>query len=150
MTGPFHRGYGKSPIKRKVHEYKGQKMASKGEVELAKWMDQNKIFWMYEPEVFRYVLPGRRYTPDFKVERKDGSFFYVEFKGWLRPEDRTKMIAFHKSNPEVDIRFVFANAEKTITKTSKTTYGQWAAKHGFIYAHGTIPARWLEERSEDE
>ena len=132
--------------KSKVFLHRGQKMSSGAEVKFAEWMDKNEIFWVYEPDHYKYVLPDRKYTPDFKVNRHDGSCFYVEYKGYLRPEDRTKMKAFKESHPEVDIRFVFQNASKTISKTSKTTYAQWAEKHGFLWADGTIPERWLEER----
>lgn len=143
MTFPFRRRG--SQANKKVFEYKGKKFASKAEMTFAEWMDQWKITWVYEPLAFKYVLPDRKYTPDFKVSRKDGTYFYVEFKGWLRPEDRTKMRAFKLSHPTEDVRFVFSNGNKPITKSSKTTYGQWAEKHGFPWAQNEIPDEWMEQ-----
>lgn len=124
--------------------YNSVRMASKGEVKLATWMDEWKIPWEYEAESFNYILPPRKYTPDFKITCSDGTFFFVEYKGWLRPEDRTKMKAFKQANPSVDVRFVFANANKAILKGSKTTYGAWADKLGFPWAENEIPDVWLE------
>jgi len=112
-------------------------------------MDTWNIEWEYEPEKFEYVLPGRRYTPDFKVTRSDGTTFMAEYKGYLRPEDRTKMVAVQQSHPDLDIRFIFGNAKKLITKGSKTTYGMWATKHGFPWAEKTIPDEWLWTAEED-
>jgi predicted nuclease of restriction endonuclease-like RecB superfamily len=144
MTFPFRR----RSVNRKEYRYQGQKFASKAERDFAEWMDHWKITWMYEPESFKYVLPDRKYTPDFRVARNDGSYFYVEFKGWLRPEDRTKMKAFKLSHPDIDVRFVFLKANKLITKNSKTTYSAWAEQHGFKWAENEIPDEWLEEGCE--
>ena len=131
--------------KRRVHPYAGCKMASKAEVKFAEWMDANKLNWMYEPEKLDWVPPLRKYTPDFKVMRKDGSFFFVEYKGYLRPEDKTKMAAIRKQYPDLDIRFVFMKANKPSYKGAKTTYAGWAEKNGFLWAELTIPEDWLLE-----
>lgn len=121
-------------------------MKSKPEVQLAAWMDANQITWGYEPIKLEYALPGRRYCPDFRLVRNGNlCAFLVEVKGWLRPEDRTKMIAVRDQHPECDIRFIFVNANKTLSKKSKTTYGMWATKHGFKWAETIIPKEWLEE-----
>lgn len=130
---------------RKKITYKGQVMASKAEVNFAMWMDEMKIEWMYEPEKWDWVPPKRKYTPDFKVMRKDGTYFFVEYKGWLRPEDRTKMKAIKQQYPYIDIRFIFTNASKPIYKGSKTTYAGWAEQHGFFWAEKIMPEEWLEE-----
>jgi predicted nuclease of restriction endonuclease-like RecB superfamily len=106
-------------------------------------MDDNKIHWMYEPESFPWQPPKKKYTPDFKIMKKDRTYFYVEYKGYLRPEDRTKMLAFKKQYPDIDIRFVFMNARKPIYKGSKTTYSQWAEKNGFPWAEKELPKGWL-------
>lgn len=121
--------------------YKGVRMKSSPEVKFATWLDEVAIPWEYESIKLDYALPGRRYCPDFWIADQ----IYVEVKGWLRPEDRTKMIAVRDQHPEVDIRFVFVDANKTLNKKSKTTYGMWATKHGFKWAEKTIPKEWLEE-----
>lgn len=95
----------------------------------------------YEASSLPYVLP-KKYIPDFEVITKSGRKFYIEVKGYLRPEDRTKMIAVKHLNPDADIRLLFAKNNK-INKNSKTTYMDWARKHGFMAACGKIPSEWL-------
>lgn len=135
----------KRKARRRVHPYAGYKMASKAEVMFAIWMDDNGITWLYEPERLDWIPPARKYTPDYKVRRHDGSYFFVEYKGYLRPQDKTKMKAIRKQYPDLDIRFVFQNANKPSYKGSKTTYGMWAEKNDFLWAEGTIPEEWLNE-----
>jgi predicted nuclease of restriction endonuclease-like RecB superfamily len=120
-------------------------MASKAEVRFAEWMDANKLCWLYEPEKLDWVPPKRTYTPDFKIRRRDGSYFFVEYKGYLRPEDKTKMAAVRKQYPNLDIRFVFMKANKPSYKGAKTTYADWAEKNGYLWAELTIPEEWLNE-----
>ena len=40
---------------------------------------------------------------------------------------------------------VFYNAKKKMKKERKTTYAMWCDKHGFKWAHKTIPPEWIEE-----
>jgi hypothetical protein len=50
-----------------------------------------------------------------------------------------------EANPELDIRLLFQTPNNKITKASKTTYADWADKHGYMWAAKEIPAEWLEE-----
>lgn len=50
-------------------------------------------------------------------------------------------------HPDLDIRFVFSNANARIAKNSGTTYAMWAEKLGFKWAHREIPAAWLTEKT---
>lgn len=80
------------------------------------------------------------YTPDFLLP----SGIYLETKGHLTEEDRRKMKAVKKANPDLDIRFVFQSPYNKIYKGSKTTYASWAEKHGFPWcAFHSIPIDWL-------
>ncbi|MHA2069259.1 MAG: hypothetical protein ACXABY_33280, partial [Candidatus Thorarchaeota archaeon] len=79
--------------RRKSFKYAGVSFASHAEREFAVVLDADEVQWMYEPEWFQWVPSKRKYTPDFKILRKDGSYFYLEFKGQLRLTDRTKMRA---------------------------------------------------------
>lgn len=101
----------------------------------------------YEDETFEYEVPAkkRKYTPDFAIYRKDGSKFFVEGKGWFQAQDRVKHLLVKASCPDLEVRFVFSGANKPINKGSKTTYGAWATKHGFLWAEKDIPQSWLEE-----
>jgi hypothetical protein len=96
----------------------------------------------YEEHSLPYVLP-KKYIPDFKVTTKSGRTFFIEVKGYLRPEDRTKMRAVKFNNPEADIRLLFASNQK-LNKKSNTTYMEWAEKHGFPAAVGKVPKSWLK------
>jgi hypothetical protein len=101
---------------------------------------------LFETDKISYVWPSRnsKYTPDFKLFRKDGSFFYVETKGRFLTEDRQKHLLL-KEQGAPEVRFVFSRSKTTISKTSKTTYAKWCADHGFQYADKSIPEAWFNE-----
>lgn len=80
-----------------------------------------------------YTYSGH-YTPDFVVETKLGKR-YIEAKGYFRPEDKRKIVAVKRCNPNLDIRIVFYSFNKS--------YVKWAEKHGFTYAISEIPRDWL-------
>ncbi|CAB4124478.1 endonuclease I [uncultured Caudovirales phage] len=69
----------------------------------------------------------------------------VESKGYFNTADRVKHLLIKKQHPNLDIRFVFSSAKNKIRKGSKTSYGDWATKHGFKYADKLIPEEWLNE-----
>lgn len=97
----------------------------------------------YESERLPYIV-FKDYIPDFIVYLSSGHKIYVEAKGYLRPSDRTKMIAVKKAHPDLDIRFFFA-VDNKLYKNAKSRYSDWCIKHGFPYAVGTIPKDWLSE-----
>lgn len=99
------------------------------------------VKWFYEEMTMDYY-EVKKYIPDFVIETKNSSFV-LEAKGWLRPEDRRKMKLVKKQFPDVDIRFLFQNANNKLNKDSQTTYAMWAEKNGFKWAHKTIPDEWL-------
>ena len=103
----------------------------------------------YEEDKIEYVWPERtsKYTPDFKLP-KVGGFFFVETKGRFVTADRHKHLLIKKQKPEIDIRFVFSNANAKIYKGSPTTYSGWCEKHGFRWANKHIPVEWLDEARE--
>jgi hypothetical protein len=83
----------------------------------------------------------RRYTPDFVLHNG----IIVETKGRFTVQDRMKHLEIQKQHPSLDIRFVFYRANIKLNKKSKTSYGQWATRHGFQWAEKHIPVEWLEE-----
>lgn len=101
----------------------------------------------YEEDVLSYLKPARqaKYHPDFKIYRKDGSFFYVETKGRFVTADRQKHLLVKSQRPDIEIRFVFSNPNQRISKQSKTTYAMWCQKNGFLFAARSIPEAWLNE-----
>lgn len=86
--------------------------------------------WNYESTKLPYTL-HKNYIPDF-ISADDK--IIIESKGFLRSDDRSKMLAVKQQHPEWRIIFVFQAPNRTISKTSKTTYAAWALKHGFDVA----------------
>lgn len=97
----------------------------------------------YEDREVEYTPePKKRvYHPDFTLPNA----ILIETKGRFVNADRQKMLAIKKQFPFLDIRIVFSNAQQTISKISKTTYGMWATKAGFPWADKVVPQSWLDE-----
>ena len=95
----------------------------------------------YESEKIPYIIPASNHTynPDFKLPNG----IFVETKGRFVAADRKKHLLVKSQNPELDIRFVFSNSKNKITKSSKTSYGDWCDKNGFKYADKIIPEDWV-------
>lgn len=115
---------------------------SKLEDDLEAQLQKAKVDYEYETIVLQYDYPYQlhKYTVDFVLPNG----ILIEAKGWLDKDDRMKMLNVKRCNPHVDIRFVFQNSKDKIYKGSKTTYAMWAEKHGFKWAHKTIPKEWLK------
>ena len=115
------------------------KYRSRLEDRLARWLELNGHQFEYESVKINYTLTST-YTPDFILPNG----VMLEAKGYFKPEDRRKMLAIKKQHPELDIRSVFQSPNNTLTKTSKTTYAQWADKNGFLWAAShNIPPDWF-------
>ena len=115
------------------------------EVRVAKALKAKKIKFKFEPEKFQYVQPQRwrHYTPDFLLS---ASGCYVECKGRLTKEDRDKLLWVKEQYPDLRLVLLFDKSDNTIRKGSKTTYSDWAIKHGFEWADfrkDGIPKKWL-------
>lgn len=122
------------------------------EVTLAQQIEEAGLPVEYETEKIAFVWPQRSatYTPDFKLPSKDGGFFFVEGKGIWSVDDRHKHLLIKDQCPDVEVRFVFSNANARLYKGSPTTYAQWCEEHGFQYAHKTIPDTWLKGENDNE
>ena len=108
------------------------------EERISKFFDKEGVTYLYEAGKYDYQLTSN-YTPDFFL--KNGVI--LEVKGFYKPSDRRKMLAIKQQHPELDIRFVFQR-NNTLTKASKTTYGDWCDKHGFPWCiFPNIPPSWL-------
>ena len=86
-------------------------------------------------------LKYRTYTPDFELDNG----IIIETKGIFSPADRRKHIEIQKQHPNLDIRFVFSNAQAKLYKGSKSRYSDWCEQKGFKWAHRVIPEEWLLE-----
>ena len=115
---------------------------------VADWIKTTAYDLKYETEIINYIVPERKakYTPDFVFTKRNGQFMFVETKGRWTTADRTKMKHVLQSNPGVDIRMVFQNPTQRLSKTSKTTYAEYALKLGINHvAKKDIPEEWLSE-----
>ena len=115
---------------------------SKFEVKVAADLGKRKIDFQYEKVSFDYVPKIRNYTPDFYLPE---SKIYIETKGRLTTNDRVKHLLIKEQYPDLDIRFVFVNANNKISRTSKTTYANWCDRHKFLWAESLVPVEWLNE-----
>lgn len=114
------------------------------EANTASQLERKGVPFLYEGFKIRYLVPAslHYYTPDF-VLMTNG--IIVETKGQFTSEDRKKHILIKEQHPDLDIRFVFSNANSKLSKRSNTTYGDWCEKHGFKFATKAIPEVWLTE-----
>ena len=114
---------------------------SKFEVRVAADLGKRKVDFQYEKVSFDYVPKIRNYTPDFYLPE---SKIYIETKGRLTTNDRVKHLLIKDQYPDLDIRFVFVNANNKISRTSKTTYANWCDRHKFLWAESLVPMEWLD------
>lgn len=99
------------------------------------------VFEPKSPKI-HYVIPYW-YLPDFILPNG----VIVEAKGYLRPRDRTKMRKVKENNPHLDIRFVFQDANKRLTKSKNSEmYWEWAERLGFPWSETFIPLSWWKEK----
>lgn len=121
-------------------EKRGVKYRSNFELEIGEALHRHKCEAEYEPEGVPYVIQ-HLYIPDWRLPNG----ILIEAKGRLTQFDRQKMLAVRKANSNLDIRFVFMNANNKLNKRSKTTYADWAEKNGFQWAERRVPRDWIEE-----
>lgn len=96
------------------------------EEEVGEWLGKDGV---YENDIINYTVPEtvHKYIPDWTLTKK----VYLEAKGVLDSDTRKKMLWVKECNPDYLIILVFMNATNKIAKNSKTSYGDWATKHGF-------------------
>ena len=123
----------------KLKEKKEPKFRSNLEKNIADLLTGLGVSYEYESEKLSYTIE-HNYTPDFVLP----NYTYLEAKGYWAPEDRRKILAVKKSNPDVDIRMVFQSPYNTISKKSKTTYAKWCERHDIPWtSYQNIPLDWL-------
>ncbi len=112
---------------------------SKLEENVAKLLDQLGASYEYETHKVAYTIM-HHYNPDFILPNG----IMLEAKGYWDSEDRRKILAVVRDNPDIDLRMVFQAPFNKISKKSKTTYAQWCEKHDIKWAAvHAIPIDWL-------
>ena len=105
---------------------------SKFEFDFSKKLKSMKKKVEYETDKIIYTQPEqtKTYIPDWKIFDKT----YIETKGIFSSQDRKKILAVIRDNPDIKLYILFQNSKLTLSKKSKTTYGEWCTKNGIIWA----------------
>jgi hypothetical protein len=114
------------------------------EEKVANTLIEAGIPFTYEKTKVKYIKPAseHQYTPDFVLDNG----IIIETKGLFTALDRQKHILVKRQHPNLDIRFVFSNSKQKLHKGSRTTYGDWCVKNGYMYSDKLIPHDWIVER----
>lgn len=132
---------------------------SGAEEKLAAYLTEQDVKFEYETLIITYekkvvrglckecgnkktVVKLATYKPDFILE--NGTI--IEYKGRLTAQDRSKLVAVVRSNPERKIKLLFGSDNK-LSKGNPKRYSDWCTANGFDYAISTPPRRWLRGRS---
>ena len=116
------------------------------EIKVKDYLNEHKVKFKYEAIKIEWEdLMYRTYTPDFILPNG----IIVEVKGRFTSDDRRKHVAVKKQHPDLDIRFVFENSKRKLSKGAKTTYATWCERNKFLYADRVIPEEWLKEKGVD-
>jgi len=117
------------------------------EHKLSEYLTELKCKFAYESIKIEWEdLAYRTYTPDFILDNG----IIIETKGRFLITDRRKHLAIKKQHPKLDLRFVFENSKRKLSKGAKSTYAQWCIKHGFMFYDRIIPEDWLKEKGKNK
>jgi len=109
------------------------------EERVAAYLEKENIPFLYEAESWEYQL-SCKYKPDFITQ----SGLVLESKGFFPPSCRRKHLALQAQQPDLEVRFIFQR-NNTLSKKSKTRYGDWCDKHGFKWCvFPNIPPNWFQ------
>ncbi len=123
----------------KLKNKQEHKFRSNLEERIASLLQQLGISYEYESKKLSYTIQ-HHYTPDFILP----NYVHLEAKGYWTAEDRRKVLAVKRDNPDIDLRMVFQSPYNKISKKSKTTYAQWCDRHDIPWAaFHDIPLEWL-------
>lgn len=114
------------------------------EEEIAASLEFASTPFAFEPVKIPFIQPEKKrtYTADFVLL---DNYLIIETKGRFLTADRQKHLWLRDQYPELELRFVFSNANQRISKTSKTRHRDWCDKYGFQWAHRVIPGGWSIE-----
>lgn len=138
-------GARKAPAKPKTARGRGIVYGYRSGLEelVSEQLTQSGVPFEYETYKIPFTPPikTRHYTPDFTLPNG----IVIETKGRFMTADRQKHRHIMAEHPDLDIRFVFSNANTRISKVSKTSYAKWCDDYGFLWATKVIPQEWLDE-----
>jgi hypothetical protein len=86
------------------------------------------------------VFQRKTYTPDFIL----ANGIYIEVKGRLTSQDRSKLLLVKQQHPNLDLRIIFG-ANNKIHRDKQKRYAQWASENGIKFGIKQIPESWLKK-----
>lgn len=94
------------------------------------YLKQNHFIheWYHEPKTFWFEKIKRgalSYLPDFKVEKENGSHYWVEVKGYMCSRSKTKIKRFRKQFPEEELLIINEKWFKSNAKKLKAIIKDW-------------------------
>jgi hypothetical protein len=100
----YERNFNMKKFKR--YKYKNNHFKSSYELAYAKYLDKNKIKWIYEPSIFKVYIKKELvgYCPDFYLPKENK---YIEIKGWWRDKAKKKFELFKKQYPHLIVELLF-------------------------------------------
>jgi hypothetical protein len=95
----------------------------------------------YETDKIKYTIPASNhtYTPDFTVTEN----IYIETKGLWTGADRKKAVLISQQHPHIKILYVLQR-NQGLSKKSKTTYLDWAAKNQLDACVFSDKQHWID------
>lgn len=140
MTGLITQSYG-SAIAGVPTVHNGITYRSKLEAAVARDLTERGVGFEYEARTLVYQDGTRRYTPDFVLDNG----IMLEVKGWLKREDRQKLVEVRIENPRIDLRLVLADPRRRLDKFKPITAGEWSSKHCWTWCEApSIPTYWID------
>ena len=110
------------------------------ERQIADLLNKYNVVFEYETLKVPYTIE-HEYNPDFILENGN----VLEAKGYFDPADRRKILAVVKQNPELNLKMIFQDPNKKISKRSKTSYAAWCDKHGIQWcSYAKLPIDWIK------
>lgn len=108
-------------------------------------LQQAGVKFEYEPKdkKIRYTKPSTShlYLPDYILDNQ----IHLELKGIFSPTDRKKHLLIKEQYPKIDVRLVFQEPNKKLSKKSKTTYAKWCEKNGIKWGTLDMIVKWAKE-----
>ena len=84
-------------------------------------LNKEILDWEHEPETFWFekIKRGvRSYLPDFKITKRDGSFYFLEVKGWMDSKSATKIKRMALYYPNIELQVISSKRYNEIKKNS--------------------------------
>ena len=110
----------------------GQFFRSSWEANYARWLNflvraGEVERWEYEPDEFWFPVERgtRSYIPDFKVVYPDGTWEYVEIKGWMDARSKTRLRRMERYYPEIPLRVVGAAEYRALARDAGRLVAGW-------------------------